>query len=643
MSVYNGSLYLRQAIDSILNQSFTDFEFIIINDGSTDDSEKIILSYSDPRIKLIRNDRNLGLVASLNKGISAAAGTYIARMDADDMSLPLRFERQIEEISKQEADAVFTAINFINRKNEIIAPGYFSENIKNSDDIRKKLPYDNCLAHPTALIKASVLKSNLYDPAQKGSEDWDLWLTLASKGFRLIQLNEILLHYRFHGGSVTQTDNRQIRTENKILAVRRKFIKKKFSSFRFTVFVLACVYANMRTRARIVKMYWLPPVLRFVKRLFTINPFKALKQYSELKRKISQHKSSLLLVFPYSHFGGAERVHADITHALSDRKPLVLFAGIHKESPFIKNFYAPGAAVVNVGFAVNYFLTQKRTKQLIDNFIKANSDIKILGCNSFYLEELCEKFAATKSVSDLTHDYTFSMEDHATISMVPLYTKLKHRVFVSRRAMAEAEKLYDYYGLDDNYKSHFRWIVNATDVPFQQPERTPASSLRVLYVGRNSVEKRPHLVFEIIKRLSTNSRIHFSFAGDFEKQTIPNTHFYGVVYDQRQMQEIWANHDVLILTSRSEGFPMVIMEAMAHGVVPVSTPVGDIPLHVTEDVGSLLKNESEEKVVNSAAIILSYLLENRDVLELKSAAAYAYASKHFSKERFKKQYLELFG
>ena len=95
MSVYNAEEFLHEAIDSVLAQTYTNFEFIIIEDASTDKSQRIISSYEDPRITLIQNLSNLGLPRSLNKGINLAKGKYIARMDADDISLPERFEKQL--------------------------------------------------------------------------------------------------------------------------------------------------------------------------------------------------------------------------------------------------------------------------------------------------------------------------------------------------------------------------------------------------------------------------------------------------------------------------------------------------------------------------------------------------------------------
>ena len=95
MPVYNGATYLNEAIDSILNQTFNNFEFIIIDDASTDDYVKIIKSYDDPRIKLIVNKKNIGQSATLNKGLELARGKYIARMDQDDISMPERLKKQM--------------------------------------------------------------------------------------------------------------------------------------------------------------------------------------------------------------------------------------------------------------------------------------------------------------------------------------------------------------------------------------------------------------------------------------------------------------------------------------------------------------------------------------------------------------------
>ena len=121
MSVYNGEKYLKQAIDSILTQDFKDFEFIIVNDASTDKTAQILDKYDNARIKVLVNKKNLGLAKSLNIAIKQAKGEYIARMDDDDISLPSRFSKQLEYLQKySDVGVLGTQIDVINDKGRII-------------------------------------------------------------------------------------------------------------------------------------------------------------------------------------------------------------------------------------------------------------------------------------------------------------------------------------------------------------------------------------------------------------------------------------------------------------------------------------------------------------------------------------------
>src|SRR5690606_20575239 len=108
MCVYNGQRYLREAIDSILNKTYSDFEFLIVDDGSTDDTLKILKSYKDSRIKLVLNDNNIGLTKSLNKGLMLAKGEYIARMDADDISVKNRLLAQLNFMQQNNYDLIYS-------------------------------------------------------------------------------------------------------------------------------------------------------------------------------------------------------------------------------------------------------------------------------------------------------------------------------------------------------------------------------------------------------------------------------------------------------------------------------------------------------------------------------------------------------
>ena len=152
MSVYNGEKYLHDSIDSILSQTFKDFEFIIIDDGSTDNTLKIIKGFKDPRIVFISR-KNKGLAESLNEGIKKAKGTYIVRQDADDISNEDRIKKELAAITESNADAVFSFFGLINEENEVT--DIFTTPIRKIDLIRS-LYLRNTLGHGTAMFKKNI-------------------------------------------------------------------------------------------------------------------------------------------------------------------------------------------------------------------------------------------------------------------------------------------------------------------------------------------------------------------------------------------------------------------------------------------------------------------------------------------------------
>jgi glycosyltransferase involved in cell wall biosynthesis len=214
MPVYNGERYLREAIESILNQTYKNFEFIILNDGSNDKTEEIILSYDDPRIVYIKNSKNLRIVKTLNKGISLAKGVYIARMDADDISLPTRFEKQIQHLEKHhEVDICGTAIKHIGCKNEV---QYFP---RNHNEIKVNLLFNSAFAHPTIMGKSIYFKNHTYNDGYVMAEDYYLWASTCEK-HHFSNLEDVLLYYRNHG---TQTN--KVLQQKQAKKVRNYMIK----------------------------------------------------------------------------------------------------------------------------------------------------------------------------------------------------------------------------------------------------------------------------------------------------------------------------------------------------------------------------------------------------------------------------------
>ena len=196
MSVYNDAVYLDEAIESILNQTFTDFEFLIINDGSTDGSRDIILSYADPRIRLVDNEVNLGLPVSLNKGIRLAKGEYIARQDADDVSLPDRLAQQAAFLdAHSDVTVVGCWWEWIDVDGDVFATG----EIPNSNTIIKaKLVQHNVkFPHGCMMIRREALvRIGGYDRQFRFTQDLDLWLRMVKAGYRFGAVERRLYWHR---------------------------------------------------------------------------------------------------------------------------------------------------------------------------------------------------------------------------------------------------------------------------------------------------------------------------------------------------------------------------------------------------------------------------------------------------------------
>lgn len=199
LPVYNGGKYLEEAIDSLLNQTFGDFELLILNDGSTDLTEKVIKSYTDNRIKYFHL-KHKGLPHTLNFGLEKAKYDYIARMDADDICHPQRFEKQIEFLyAHPKVDLLGTNLVVVNNKKGIEKRVKFPEYDKN---IKAQLPSKCCIAHPTIIFrKQAILSVGRYDDYSI-AQDWALYLKLLPL-YKFHNFQDYLVTLRIHGDNLT--------------------------------------------------------------------------------------------------------------------------------------------------------------------------------------------------------------------------------------------------------------------------------------------------------------------------------------------------------------------------------------------------------------------------------------------------------
>jgi glycosyltransferase involved in cell wall biosynthesis len=203
LPVYNSQAFLKEAIESILSQSLKNFELIIINDGSTDNSESIIKSFMDSRIVYLKNPENIGLIKTLNKAIAIAKGNYLARMDADDVAMKDRLDLQLKAFQENKNRVVVSSDHFLLQGNKET----YIKNHTQSDELKAILLFSPCFAHPTVMIKNIFVKENIsYNEKYTHTEDYKLWTDLAICG-EFYNINTPLLKYRSHPNQVSILNN----------------------------------------------------------------------------------------------------------------------------------------------------------------------------------------------------------------------------------------------------------------------------------------------------------------------------------------------------------------------------------------------------------------------------------------------------
>lgn len=227
MPVYNASKYLREAIDSVLNQTFTDFELLILNDCSTDDSAEIIKEYAqkDTRIRFMDQEQNLGPSLLRNKGIENATGNYIALLDADDIALPTRFEKQLEILSNSDT------IGVCGSWYTLFGDGIENQIIKTIDNpalVKINFLDNNNIGNSTVMLKKEVLGDLRFNPDFVPVEDYELWARLILKT-DFYNIPESLVMYRWHQNNITQT-----KKENTERSLRNIKINQ-FKSLQITI------------------------------------------------------------------------------------------------------------------------------------------------------------------------------------------------------------------------------------------------------------------------------------------------------------------------------------------------------------------------------------------------------------------------
>lgn len=358
------------------------------------------------------------------------------------------------------------------------------------------------------------------------------------------------------------------------------------------------------------------------------------------KFSTSPFNSGPVLFFATPDMGGAEKIHADIVRAISAQKPTVVFTETSKDSALLPE-YEQHANVIQLGNklqrrAVAYFQAGK-----FAGWLNKAKPKMVFGAFSHFFYDLLPMLKSDIQTADLLHNFGVNFENYS----LPKVARLNQRIVISDTLKDDLAKLYQAFGVGET--DRILVINNATEVPPECPEKASDGPLKVLYIGRGSLEKRVHLVGQIAATLDV-STVEVTLVGDTESHVAETDRhfctFTGVITDREALNQLLHESHVLLLTSEREGMPVALLEAMAHGAVPVSTAVGAIPEAISDGQnGKLIEATDGEFVVEEAVRIISKLASHRSALQAMSKAAHQTALERFSKGAFDNAWQKVFG
>lgn len=354
--------------------------------------------------------------------------------------------------------------------------------------------------------------------------------------------------------------------------------------------------------------------------------------------------------FPFYHTGGAELFNMRLTHAVGGNDCIIFFTKKSVDKRFYPEFEESGCAIKDISkFTDNkwlYFLNLIY-RGIITGFINYQDKKPIVfngQCNFGY------KISpwVNKKINQLEFIHTFSSFSYIRIPFISFY---RYTISSSEKTINDHIAFYHRSHIPLEFAASFKYMPYGIELPGERKERIfSTDKFSVLFAGRGSIEKRIHIIAEMAQRgkLLDNS-IQFLFMGDVQsaipEELCPYCTFLGNQTDPEKIHEIYNGCHALIIVSSFEGFPLVVMEGMARGLVIISTAVGDVPKHVKNGINGFIIEEvsDEEKIINQG---LNYILELKKdpaLLQKISDENRRYAYQHFGLDKFNSNYRQLFS
>lgn len=383
-----------------------------------------------------------------------------------------------------------------------------------------------------------------------------------------------------------------------------------------------------------------------------VNTIYALFNYAFFLRKdVRKIKNcECLFFFPYYHTGGAERVHVNILKAIENKNCVVIFTMGSATKSFYDAFKNT-AEIIELNPILNKrnkWINAHLQKSIIEAINHSNSIENVFGCNTSYYYQILSRLSKKIKKIDLFH--AFEENDSRILDVVNSANTIHKRIVISLKAKNDIVEFYKLHQVNPQLINNIEVIQNGIELTEVTYSSKNESAIKIGFVGRWSAEKRPELFLEIAKRVrSKDSDIEFVMAGTGMKSNIDliknaKVSFLGEITDKEKMIKLYKSLHFILVTSVYEGFPMVMMEAMAHGVIPISTNVGGIKEHITNNENGLLIDEAnEEEIVNLFCEHILNLVKNTEEKNRISKAAFDYASEHFGIDKFNKSYKNIFS
>lgn len=354
------------------------------------------------------------------------------------------------------------------------------------------------------------------------------------------------------------------------------------------------------------------------------------------------------IFFPSYCLGGAEKVNGEIIEALSDQKIIIFFTRTSKDDLLRHLFVRPNITIKEINrWTDNKFIYPSNFiyRGICAYYINKQKKLPVVfngQCNFAY--KLFPHVKKTILKVELIHNSNLQFAK-VTFPYIPFIDK---RIMITDSIVRTHKEYYSEIGVPEEYERRITKIINCVNVPDFIPKKR-GDKIKAYYAGRGGYQKRLKVLFEVVRRsINDGLPIDFYFAGTFEEE-IPQDlkskiHWLGGISDEVEMYKLHQAMDVLLMTSRFEGFPMSIMEAMACGVAIISTAVDGIPEHVKDGKnGYLIKeNKDEALIVSLSLAALKKIADNHNLLDAFSSNNHGYAIANFSKEIFWRSYREAF-